>query len=93
MTPLIDLMNHRPSSLMQFRVAPSGEIEVINFGPDLEANTPALINYGVKGNGELLKRYGFVFSNNPADVYPLKIGEKTCLLFRPNVHNAEVKKN
>ena len=33
-----------------------------------------LINYGAKGNGELLRAHGFVIDNNLADVLPLDLG-------------------
>ena len=32
-----------------------------------------LINYGAKGNGELLRCHGFVLDENPCDVYELDL--------------------
>ena len=38
-----------------------------------EVGDELFLNYGAKGNGELLRDHGFVLKDNPADVYELEL--------------------
>jgi len=52
------------------------------------------INYGAKGNAELLRCHGFALPDNPADVYELDLGdlEHSHELLLPRVENLENEK-
>lgn len=88
MVPLVDLLNHKPGILSEFELVAStrkrkqganaceqgaGKL-VLKFGRKIEAGEQVYINYGCKGNAELLMYYGFTFGDNPADVYKLDLG-------------------
>ena len=46
---------------------------VLRAGCAVERGEEVLINYGAKGNGELLRAHGFVLDDNAADVYSLDL--------------------
>ena len=46
---------------------------VLRLGRLVEAGDQVYINYGCKGNAELLMYYGFTYPDNPADVYKLRL--------------------
>jgi hypothetical protein len=48
----------------------------------VDPGAPMLINYGAKGNGELLLYFGFVLEDNAADVLPLTVADVTFHLYR-----------
>ena len=69
--PLLDYCNHRNGSL--HAVGVEGDAVVLRAGLAENAGDEVLLNYGAKGNGELLRRHGFVMQENPADVVPLDL--------------------
>jgi len=82
LVPLVDVLNHRPGALTSFNklnrapaegtsaslssVAPEPCIQV-HCGSRIGAGEQVCLNYGAKGNGELLLYFGFVLPDNPAD--------------------------
>tara|TARA_B100000524_G_scaffold198933_1_gene103448 strand:- start:293 stop:1942 length:1650 start_codon:yes stop_codon:yes gene_type:complete len=64
--PLADMANHRPGSTAEILV--EGGCYVLKLGGALEKGAEVCINYGAKGNGELLRCHGFVLPQNPAEV-------------------------
>lgn len=71
LVPLLDMCNHRPGGTAELRVA-GGYFE-LRAGRSLRRGDEVCINYGAKGNGELLRCHGFVVVDNPADVCPLPL--------------------
>ena len=69
--PLLDYCNHRNGSL--HAVGVEGDAVVLRAGLAVNAGDEVLLNYGAKGNGELLRCHGFVMQENPADVVPLDL--------------------
>ncbi|CDK28295.1 unnamed protein product [Kuraishia capsulata CBS 1993] len=62
--PVIDLLNHKPKSHVQWNVVETG-FELV---PDVDLSTLELVNnYGPKSNSELLLGYGFAYDNNEFD--------------------------
>ena len=65
MVPLVDLLNHGPTA----RPAIDGDdaaLRITNAAP-LAAGDEALNSYGIRGNGDLLKSYGFALEGNRHD--------------------------
>ena len=71
LVPLLDYCNHRNGSL--HAVGVEGDAVVLRAGLAVAAGDEVLLNYGAKGNGELLRCHGFVMPENPADVVPLDL--------------------
>jgi hypothetical protein len=71
LVPLLDMCNHRPGGTAQLRVA--GGCFELRAGRSLRRGEEVCIDYGSKGNGELLRCHGFVMADNPADVCPLPL--------------------
>jgi len=71
LVPLLDLCNHRAGATTELRVA-AGCFE-LRAGRSLRCGDEVLINYGAKGNAELLRCHGFVLPDNQADVCPLEL--------------------
>ena len=71
LVPLLDYCNHRNGSL--HAVGVEGDAVVLRAGLAVNAGDEVLLNYGAKGNGELLRCHGFVMQENPADVVPLDL--------------------
>lgn len=71
LVPLLDLCNHRAGATAELRVR-GGHFELLA-GCSMKRGAEVLINYGAKGNGELLRCHGFVVPHNPADVCPLPL--------------------
>lgn len=72
--PVVDLLNHLPSSHVEWGVEKEDGKNFFVFKAD-EVNPGAQLynNYGMKGNEELLLAYGFCLENNVSDVAALKI--------------------
>merc|ERR1711865_943437 len=66
------MLNHRPGALTHFQWSGTGQL-VAHTAGSIEKGKPVEINYGGKGNGELLTYFGFCLPDNPADVLPLSI--------------------
>ena len=87
LVPLLDLCNHRPGSVADLAVlrtppasgaaagasVASEACWVLRAGRAVERGEEVLINYGAKGNGELLRAHGFVLEDNAADVFRLEL--------------------
>ena len=79
LVPVLDACNHRAGSVAALAVergaaAPAAEAcWVLRAGRAVAAGEEVLINYGAKGDGELLRAHGFVLGANPADVCPLDL--------------------
>mmetsp|Transcript_4312 Transcript_4312/g.9464 ORF Transcript_4312/g.9464 Transcript_4312/m.9464 type:complete len:338 (-) Transcript_4312:307-1320(-) len=76
--PLLDMCNHRASgtaSVTIERVSSGEAFFVLRCGPAIACGEEIFINYGAKGNGELLRCHGFVLKENAADVCELDLGE------------------
>jgi hypothetical protein len=73
LTPLLDLCNHAAGSRVSLR-ARGARVELVA-ERDVAEGEEVRINYGAKGNAELLRRHGFVLPDNPADVCPLTLDE------------------
>ena len=58
LVPLLDYCNHRNGSL--HAVGVEGDAVVLRAGLAVNAGDEVLLNYGAKGNGELLRCHGFV---------------------------------
>jgi len=60
------------------RVAPAvskrGLFYVLTAGRSIAEGDEVRINYGAKGNGELLRAHGFVLPHNDADVHEIQLG-------------------
>jgi len=65
--PLIDAINHKTMLKTEFEF--SGGSFVLRSPRDYEAGEEVFISYGVLNNDELITRYGFVETDNVADVY------------------------
>jgi hypothetical protein len=84
LTPLLDMCNHAPGlnagTSLQTRGASWRLVATKRFVKDEEVR----IDYGGKGNGELLTRHGFVIPNNPFDTCLFRVGKekKSFLLHR-----------
>ena len=84
LTPLLDMCNHAPGisagTSLQTRGASWRLVATRRFVKDEEVR----IDYGGKGNGELLTRHGFVIPNNPFDTCLFRVGKekKSFLLHR-----------
>lgn len=65
--PLIDAINHKTMLKTEFEF--SGGAFVLRSPRDYNAGEEVFISYGVLNNDELITRYGFVESDNVADVY------------------------
>ena len=70
LVPLLDMCNHRAGCTTQVSIEQSGGRSwyVIRAGRSLRRGDEVLLNYGAKGNAELLRSHGFVVRTNPADV-------------------------
>lgn len=71
LVPLLDMCNHRAGSASELRVV--GSIFELRAGRSLRSGDEVCINYGAKGNAELLRCHGFVVPDNPAEVCPLML--------------------
>ena len=74
LVPLLDIANHRPGC-GDVEVRVEGGRYVLTAARALSKGDEVFLNYGAKGNGELLRDHGFVLSNNAADVHELCIDE------------------
>jgi len=74
LVPLLDIANHRPGA-GDVEVRVEGGRYVLTAARALSKGDEVFLNYGAKGNGELLRDHGFVLSNNAADVHELCIDE------------------
>lgn len=86
LVPLVDILNHRPGALshwstktvMRHTVPPEAgcthcsSLRLVA-GTHVSAGAQVFINYGAKGNHELLLYYGFVVPDNPANVFKLDL--------------------
>jgi hypothetical protein len=83
LVPLLDMMNHAtglPTSVRLERpiAACGGPCEpmfAVYLERPIEAHGEVSLNYGAKGNGELLGRHGFVLLDNPCDVHELDLSQ------------------
>ena len=87
LVPLLDLMNHangQPSTVtLEPRPSSPGsssgdergrqDLFVWKDARNSDVGDELFLNYGAKGNGELLRDHGFVLKDNPADVYELEL--------------------
>jgi hypothetical protein len=80
LTPLLDMCNHArlAGTSLQKRGASWRLVATRRFARDEEVR----IDYGGKGNGELLRRHGFVIPNNPFDTCAFRVGKQSFLLHR-----------
>lgn len=80
LTPLLDMCNHarNAGTSLQKRGASWRLVATRRFARDEEVR----IDYGGKGNGELLTRHGFVIPNNPFDTCAFRVGKQSFLLHR-----------
>ncbi|KAF3994117.1 hypothetical protein FT663_01617 [Candidozyma haemuli var. vulneris] len=69
--PVIDLLNHNPSSEVFWSV--KNDQFVFETKSPLKKDEQLFNNYGQKGNEELLLAYGFCIDNNEADSVALKV--------------------
>ena len=65
--PLIDALNHKTMLKTEFEF--SGGAFVLRSPREYKTGEEVFISYGVLNNDELITRYGFVDSDNVADVY------------------------
>ena len=80
LVPLLDMCNHArdAGTSLERRGAVWRLVATRRFTRDEEVR----IDYGGKGNGELLTRHGFVIPNNPFDTCPYRIGDVSFTLHR-----------
>ena len=77
--PLLDMMNHSmgsvASSVRLVRRSKSVECDSFELRCDraVAAGSQLYLNYGAKGNGELLRCHGFVLADNAADVVEIDV--------------------
>ena len=79
LTPLIDLLNHRPGYLSELQRRPSmlaesntttsralqkQDVVVYTVGRTIQANEQIFLNYGPKSNEDLLAHFGFCLDKN-----------------------------
>ena len=69
LVPLLDMCNHQRNPGTELRCRGS-KWQLLATKP-FKTNEEIRINYGPKGNGELLRRHGFVIPGNPFDTCPL----------------------
>ena len=88
LTPLIDLLNHRPGYLSELQRRPSmlaesntttsralqkQDVVVYTVGRTIQANEQIFLNYGPKSNEDLLAHFGFCLDKNICDVLRIEI--------------------
>ena len=80
LVPLLDMCNHArdAGTSLQRRGAAWRLVATRRFTRGEEVR----IDYGGKGNGELLTRHGFVIPNNPFDACAFRVGKQSFLLHR-----------
>ena len=80
LVPLLDMCNHArdAGTSLERRGAVWRLVATRRFTRDEEVR----IDYGGKGNGELLTRHGFVIPNNPFDTCSYRIGDVSFTLHR-----------
>jgi hypothetical protein len=95
LTPLIDMLNHKPGYLSELiqqtskDAAPSfstcrmsyGSVIVYKVGRTISAEEQIFLNYGPKSNEDLLSHFGFTLSNNVCDALRIVIGGNIVCLF------------
>lgn len=67
LVPIVDALNHKANTPVQWHGSPTGEFCLVADG-QIPAGDQIYNNYGPKGNEELLMGYGFTVENNPFDV-------------------------
>jgi hypothetical protein len=81
--PVIDLLNHKPNSKVEWSTNSYGSFKFSNLNLDvLNTNNNQIEvynNYGPKGNAELLMGYGFVLEDNEFETLQLSITLKKGL--------------
>ena len=65
MVPFLDLANHSNSPNASFQVDPVENCVNLIALKDIESGAEVLIQYGEKGNEELMFQYGFAIEDNP----------------------------
>ena len=87
LTPLIDLLNHRPGYLSELQRPPmlaesntttsralqKQDVVVYTVGRTIQANEQIFLNYGPKSNEDLLAHFGFCLDKNICDVLRIEI--------------------
>lgn len=91
-TPLIDLLNHRPGTLSVLKqIHLSNKVYGIEYsnGRTLHAGEQVFLNYGPRSNEDLLAHFGFTLKSNVCDTVVLRFncpdivnGYKSFRLFR-----------
>jgi hypothetical protein len=77
-TPLIDLLNHRPGTLSALKQTPpqragTGSILYSN-GRTLKSGEQIFLNYGPRSNADLLAHFGFTLRDNVCDTAVVDVG-------------------
>eukprot|EP00940_MAST-03C_sp_MAST-3C-sp2_P001561 g1561.t1 len=73
LVPFVDSLNHRHGRLTRFESTKSTLSVVTDHS--VPANDQMFINYGPRGNGDLLLFFGFVLSNNPSTHITLDLSD------------------
>ena len=76
LVPLLDMMNHTPGLSTRVTLErPSRDRAeyAVRLERRVGAGEELFLNYGAKGNGELLRCHGFVLDHNPCDLFELDL--------------------
>jgi hypothetical protein len=87
LVPLVDMCNHRAGSTATLEIVEDDAGDAfyeLRAGVATKAGDEVFINYGAKGNEELLRCHGFVIPNNPCDV--LAVDLRKLWLWKGDVH-------
>ncbi|CAK9018277.1 Actin-histidine N-methyltransferase (Protein-L-histidine N-tele-methyltransferase) (SET domain-containing protein 3 homolog), partial [Durusdinium trenchii] len=82
MVPLLDGLNHHPGSVHSLHAVRDNQALALRLGKRVGNKEAVFINYGVKGNLELVLFFGFALPTNAADFVDLELVGQRFRFFR-----------